>query len=149
MIATACRRAFVATLALLAFSRTGRAAPIEGTPVAPTMVHGNTLVIDDAGLSIEAPGTGWRWLETPFPNPFDDSRLKASMYLCQNSMNDAQLPYFFLVVKGPVGELTPKIVDKFVQGVKTGSGHSGMIFARPETKASGIPFAGKSYRYRY
>jgi hypothetical protein len=150
MLVAARRRALFAVLATLSLSAS--AEPMfKGTPVPASMVNGRTLVLSDIGVSIDAPTTAHRWSETTLPSPIEGEKLPASMYICQNQMNDAELPYLFVVAKGKVGELTSKLVDRFVQGLKQGAsgGGHGLIFARPETKASGIPFAGKSYRYRY
>jgi hypothetical protein len=142
------RRLLLCALALGAAPLAG--AGFEGgDPVPPSMLEGRTLHVREANVSIDAPSTAWHWSKSTFPSPLEGkSKVPADMYVCQNSMNESEQPFFFVVARGEIGALTPAVVDGFVQGLKKGSSGGSLIFARPETAPSGIPFPG-SYRFRY
>jgi len=141
-------RALLVLVALLFSPRAPGARFDQGEPVPKTMLQGNRLVVADVGVSIEAPSSAYRFKKSSFPSPMEGAKVPADLYICQNSMNENETPFFFVVVKGNVGALTPEVVDRFVQGLKKGSSGSSMIFARPETRPSGIPWQG-SYRFKY
>src|SRR5258706_15306487 len=106
-----------------------------GDPVPPSMLEGRTLHVKEANVSIDAPSSAWHWSKTAFPSPLEGkAKVPADMYICQNTMNDAEPPYFFVVAQGDVGALTPAVVDGFVQGLKKGSGSGNLIFARPRPR---------------
>jgi hypothetical protein len=120
----------------------------KGTPVDPSMLDGRRLRAGN--VSIETPAVGWTWTKSAAAKIVPGTKgVPMEFYFCQNSLNERETPWVFLIARSDVGALTPAFVDHFIDGVRKGStSTSGMIFSRPITSASSVPFPG-SYSFRY
>jgi hypothetical protein len=144
------RRAHAILLASSILASALEAAPRsgnEGNPVSASMLDGATLKFQ--GGTITAPSSLWKWTRTSFPVSLGTSTVNADAFICQNGVDDRDLPYMFVVATGEREQtLDAAKVDSFVRGLKRGAGNTSFIFARAQTEASSVPWDG-SWRFRY
>jgi len=114
----------------------------RGAELAGFVIKGATLEVREAGATIQAPSTYWKWsrLEKQRESGFD-------AYRCASLINDRDV-FLLLVSREPVPPLDASKMEDLVSEIRKSGLPESFVIAAPRQEPSTLPWPG-SYRMQF
>jgi hypothetical protein len=117
-------------------------ADAQGDERAEFVIRGATLELREAGATIQAPSTYWKWsrLERQRGSEFD-------AYRCASLINDRDV-FLLLVSREPVPPLDASRMEDLVSEIRKNGLPENFVIAAPRQESSSLPWPG-SFRMQF